>query len=333
MDAFEQLKQQMTIKLEENRLSIEHLKKQFIEKQEESFNLNQLYQNLQSEMNNIQRKLNGKSQPAYEGLATWKSTFTSPCYFSQIEAYIRFLEINMNYSYFPIRKAFAVDLLARVASVAKDYVEPLIAKSIKQLLDKAIRQDMDKVVPLIKSEYNYCMSLVRRDAQMKSRRIVLKYQPAVRKFQAASQLWILLDPIVLFVNPSHQLPLLSPFAMFKKFTPEESISGHSQVKASVQRKIRSSIAEEYPPLEPFLDELMPKKAPLVLAKCQNHLNLVVVNHVPLFFNIRDGPYMPTLRLLHQCATHRLVTERVGPCGGVAGRRKVWLLSVMASCGR
>ena len=33
---------------------------------------------------------------------------------------------------------------------------------------------------------------------------------------------------------------------------------------------------------------------------QNHLNLVVVNNVPLFFNIRDGPYMPTLRLLHQC---------------------------------
>jgi PUA domain protein len=31
----------------------------------------------------------------------------------------------------------------------------------------------------------------------------------------------------------------------------------------------------------------------------NHINLVVVNNVPLFFNVRDGPYMPTLRLLHQ----------------------------------
>lgn len=36
---------------------------------------------------------------------------------------------------------------------------------------------------------------------------------------------------------------------------------------------------------------------------QNHLNLVLVNNVPLFFNIRDGPYMPTLRLLHQCSSH------------------------------
>ncbi|XP_031101783.1 uncharacterized protein LOC116005680 [Ipomoea triloba] len=86
--------------------------------------------------------------------------------------------------------------------------------------------------------------------------------------------------------------------MFKKFSSEE-VSGQNQVKASVQRKIRQSIAEEYPGLEPVLDDLLPKKSPLIVAKCPNHLNLVVVNNVPLFFNIRDGPYMPTLRLLHQ----------------------------------
>eukprot|EP00245_Coleochaete_scutata_P004051 TRINITY_DN1622_c0_g1_i1.p1 TRINITY_DN1622_c0_g1~~TRINITY_DN1622_c0_g1_i1.p1 ORF type:complete len:181 (+),score=49.89 TRINITY_DN1622_c0_g1_i1:201-743(+) len=86
--------------------------------------------------------------------------------------------------------------------------------------------------------------------------------------------------------------------MFKKFTQEE-VSGMSQVKASVQRKIRNSIAEDYPLLEDTLEELLPKKTPLVVAKCQNHINLVVANGVPLFFNIRDGPYMPTLKLLHQ----------------------------------
>ncbi|CAM8914706.1 unnamed protein product [Rhodiola kirilowii] len=86
--------------------------------------------------------------------------------------------------------------------------------------------------------------------------------------------------------------------MFKKFSSEE-ISSQNQVKASVQRKIRNSIAEEYPGLEPVLDDLLPKKSPLIVVKCQNHLNVVLVNSVPLFFNIRDGPYMPTLRLLHQ----------------------------------
>ncbi|CAN6575737.1 unnamed protein product [Malus baccata var. baccata] len=89
--------------------------------------------------------------------------------------------------------------------------------------------------------------------------------------------------------------------MFKKFSTEE-VSAQNQVKASVQRKIRQSIADEYPGLEQVLEDLIPKKSPLIVAKCQNHLNLVVVNNVPLFFNIRDGPYMPTLRLLHQCLT-------------------------------
>lgn len=40
---------------------------------------------------------------------------------------------------------------------------------------------------------------------------------------------------------------------------------------------------------------------------QNHLNVVLVNNVPLFFNIRDGPYMPTLRLLHQCKVFLCLT--------------------------
>ncbi|KAF3779323.1 Malignant T-cell-amplified sequence 1 [Nymphaea thermarum] len=83
-----------------------------------------------------------------------------------------------------------------------------------------------------------------------------------------------------------------------RFTAED-VSSQNQVKASVQRKIRQSIADEYPGLEPVLDDLLPKKSPLIVVKCQNHLNLVLVNNVPLFFNIRDGPYMPTLRLLHQ----------------------------------
>ncbi|KAK7317103.1 hypothetical protein RJT34_01059 [Clitoria ternatea] len=86
--------------------------------------------------------------------------------------------------------------------------------------------------------------------------------------------------------------------MFKKFSGED-VSAQNQVKASVQRKIRQSIAEEYPGLEPVLDDILPKKSPLIVAKCQNHLNLVLVNNVPLFFSVRDGPYMPTLRLLHQ----------------------------------
>ena len=86
--------------------------------------------------------------------------------------------------------------------------------------------------------------------------------------------------------------------MFKKFSSED-VSIQDQVKASVQRKIRQSIAEECPGFESVLDDIFPKKSPLILAKCQNHLSLVLVHNVPLFFSLRDGPYIPTLRLLHQ----------------------------------
>ncbi|CAK9140409.1 unnamed protein product [Ilex paraguariensis] len=100
--------------------------------------------------------------------------------------------------------------------------------------------------------------------------------------------------------------------MFKKFSSED-VSAQNQVKASVQRKIRQSIVEEYPGLELVLDDLLPKKSPLIVVKCQNHLNLVVVNDVPLFFNLRDGPYMPTLRLLHQCKVFYCFTGYVMLC--------------------
>nr|GLL37343.1 hypothetical protein DM860_007415 [Ipomoea trifida] len=55
----------------------------------------------------------------------------------------------------------------------------------------------------------------------------------------------------------------SPLSLFSS----EEVSGQNQVKASVQRKIRQSIAEEYPGLEPVLDDLLPKKSPLIVAKC------------------------------------------------------------------
>ncbi|KAJ1567471.1 hypothetical protein HK405_005853 [Cladochytrium tenue] len=87
--------------------------------------------------------------------------------------------------------------------------------------------------------------------------------------------------------------------MFKKFSSKESVSGQSQVKSSVQRAIRAKIIEQFPALEPHLDDLMPKKAPLILVKCQDALNLVTVNNVVLFFNHFDGPYYPTLKLLHK----------------------------------
>jgi predicted ribosome-associated RNA-binding protein Tma20 len=34
---------------------------------------------------------------------------------------------------------------------------------------------------------------------------------------------------------------------------------------------------------------------------QGHLNIILKDKTPVFFNVRDGPYFPTLRMLHMCA--------------------------------
>ncbi|KNC96194.1 translation machinery-associated protein 20 [Spizellomyces punctatus DAOM BR117] len=86
--------------------------------------------------------------------------------------------------------------------------------------------------------------------------------------------------------------------MFKKFTPKEDVSGKSKVKSSVQRGIRAAILEQYPSLNPYIEELMPKKEPLILVKCHDRINIVMVGERLLFFNHHDGPYYPLLDILH-----------------------------------
>ena len=90
--------------------------------------------------------------------------------------------------------------------------------------------------------------------------------------------------------------------MFKRFTQEECVSSQSQVKSSVGRAIRTAICDQYPKIEDVIDELLPKKESLVLAKCTNHIQLLVVKNEPIFFQQRDGPWFPTLRLVHRHAS-------------------------------
>ncbi|ETW01250.1 hypothetical protein, variant [Aphanomyces invadans] len=94
--------------------------------------------------------------------------------------------------------------------------------------------------------------------------------------------------------------------MFKRFSVDEHVSNISKVKTSVQRKICQRICEQYPLLDEndgeLMEMLLPKKSPLLVAKCSGteHLQLVCAEDgTPLFFNMRDGPFLPTLKLLHK----------------------------------
>ncbi len=105
----------------------------------------------------------------------------------------------------------------------------------------------------------------------------------------------------------------------KRFTQDESIVGASQVKTSVAKAIRQAIEQQMPSSPAILDVLWPKKAHVVILKwsvqrlrwrnpslpplphhSQDKLSLLTINGMPLFFQHYDGPWYPTLRLLHQC---------------------------------
>lgn len=86
--------------------------------------------------------------------------------------------------------------------------------------------------------------------------------------------------------------------MFKKFSVEENISSTSQIKNSVQRSIITQIVNQYPLLAEAIEFILPKKSMLV-AKAVENIQLIIVNSEIVFYNQRDGPFFPTLKLLHK----------------------------------
>jgi PUA domain protein len=98
--------------------------------------------------------------------------------------------------------------------------------------------------------------------------------------------------------------------MFKKFDASNDVSTSTQVKASVQRGLKSQISNFHPAItEEILDVLLPKKSPLVQYKIGPHLMLYCRQSEggggggggdePVFFQHRDGPILPTLKFVHK----------------------------------
>ncbi|KAL1979250.1 hypothetical protein VTN96DRAFT_6402 [Rasamsonia emersonii] len=83
--------------------------------------------------------------------------------------------------------------------------------------------------------------------------------------------------------------------MFKK---DIQAGARSKVKSSVQRSLRSKLVETYPGFEPYIDEIIPKKAQLDAVKLPDRATLYTIDTNPLFFQPFDGPLIPHLRLLH-----------------------------------
>lgn len=85
--------------------------------------------------------------------------------------------------------------------------------------------------------------------------------------------------------------------MFKKFSKDD-IHTRSNVKSSIQRGIKTKLADEYPKLEPAVSDLVPKKSVVVLYKCEDKIQLYSVDGTVLFFQNFDE-LMPELHVVHK----------------------------------
>jgi len=108
--------------------------------------------------------------------------------------------------------------------------------------------------------------------------------------------------------------------MFKAFKRDD-ISTSTQVKASVQRGIKSQISKANRSMsEEELDVLVPRKNPLVQYKVGPHMMLYCqrIEHEdgsspsdePVFFQHRDGPILPTLRVVHKYPSIKFTSVQV-----------------------
>jgi len=88
--------------------------------------------------------------------------------------------------------------------------------------------------------------------------------------------------------------------MFKKFDPKENKNNYTLMKSSVAKNHRKAAEEQYPVLESVINDIWPKKgAKQQIMKCEGKISIFIVNSIPLFYQQRDGPLIPTLRLLHK----------------------------------
>lgn len=91
------------------------------------------------------------------------------------------------------------------------------------------------------------------------------------------------------------------------------MSGLTQLKTSAQKAIRAKIIEQFPSIEEYSDEILPKKEAIKIAKCHEHVEIVVgLNGDHLFFRQRDGQFYPSLKLIHKCSlsqiTHKVLSD-------------------------
>lgn len=85
--------------------------------------------------------------------------------------------------------------------------------------------------------------------------------------------------------------------MFKKFTKDD-VHTRTNLKASVSKTLKAKLVTQYPKLEEYIDEIIPKKVPVSLFKCEDKIQLYVVDNQILFYQ-QFHDLIPALRVVHK----------------------------------
>ena len=85
---------------------------------------------------------------------------------------------------------------------------------------------------------------------------------------------------------------------------EDTAMNSTPMKASAAKGLRAKIIEQMPNIEEFIDEIWPKKAKVFQnrLKGENHMTWIMIEDKLEFFELRDKPIMPTMKLLHKYPT-------------------------------
>lgn len=97
--------------------------------------------------------------------------------------------------------------------------------------------------------------------------------------------------------------------MFKKFDSSNDVSTSTPVKSSIQRALKAQLQQQHPNItDDIMEVLIPKKSSLIQYKVTSHLMLYckriehednrVPSDIPILFQHRDGPILPTLKWIH-----------------------------------
>ncbi|KAH8871013.1 Malignant T-cell-amplified sequence 1 [Schistosoma japonicum] len=88
--------------------------------------------------------------------------------------------------------------------------------------------------------------------------------------------------------------------MFKKFDEKEDISCTNNAKNSVVKSLRTRLTDDFFIDKEMVDLILPKKDVVKHIKCHEHVDLYSDSDGEImFFRQREGPFIPSLKLLHK----------------------------------